>query len=97
MKLLRHLQRSAEAWERVDGLRITAEQHRRAERIMLGYIAHLLERKLASVDFIRRLRQFFGDQIKRISADEEARVVLSFAVGGSGDEGHGLAAKPGFP
>ncbi|MCY3914973.1 MAG: DNA repair protein RecO [Chloroflexi bacterium] len=58
LKLLRHLQRSAEAWERVSSLRVTAEQHQRAERIMLGYIAHLLERKLESVDFIRRLRQF---------------------------------------
>jgi len=58
LKLLRHLQRSADAWERVNSLRITAGQHQRAERIMLGYIAHLLERKLESVDFIRRLRQF---------------------------------------
>ena len=58
LKLLRHLQRSAGAWEQVSSLRITAGQHNRAERIMLGYIAHLLERKLESVDFIRRLRQF---------------------------------------
>ena len=58
LKLLRHLQRSAKAWERVNSLRVTSGQHSRAETIMLGYIAHLLERKLASVDFIRRLRQF---------------------------------------
>ncbi len=58
LKLLRHLQRSADAWERVNSLRITSGQHNRAETIMLGYIAHLLERKLESVDFIRRLRQF---------------------------------------
>ena len=58
LKLLRHLQRSADAWERVNSLRITAGQHNRAEAIMLGYITHLLERKLESVDFIRRLRQF---------------------------------------
>ena len=58
LKLLRHLQRSADAWERVNSLRITAGQHNRAEAIMLGYIMHLLERKLESVDFIRRLRQF---------------------------------------
>ncbi len=58
LKLLRHLQRSADAWERVNSLRVNTEQHKRAERIMLGYIGHLLERKLASVDFIRRLRQF---------------------------------------
>ena len=58
LKLLRHVQRSADAWERVSSLRVTSAQHSRAERIMLGYIAHLLERKLESVDFIRRLRQF---------------------------------------
>lgn len=58
LKLLRHLQRSAAAWDQVSSLRVTAEQHNRAERIMLGYLAHLLERKLESVDFIRRLRQF---------------------------------------
>ncbi len=58
LKLLRHLQRSAEAWERVGSLRITAGEHHGVELIMLGYIAHLLERKLESVDFIRRLRQF---------------------------------------
>ena len=58
LKLLRHLQRSAEAWEQVSSLRVTAGEHGRAERIMLGYIAHLLERRLESIDFIRRLRQF---------------------------------------
>ena len=56
LKLLRHLQRSAGAYERVNSLRISAEQHGKAEGIMLGYIMHLLERKLVSVDFIRRLR-----------------------------------------
>ena len=58
LKLLRHLQRSADAWGRVNSLRISPKQHNRAEAIMLGYIMHLLERKLESVDFIRRLRQF---------------------------------------
>ena len=56
LKLLRHLQRSAGAWERLTSLRINAGQHARAEGIMLGYIMHLLERKLESVEFIRRLR-----------------------------------------
>ena len=58
LKLLRHLQRSAEDWGRVNSLQISAGQHNRAEAILLGYITHLLERKLESVDFIRRLRQF---------------------------------------
>ena len=58
LKLLRHLQRSADTYERVNGLRIMPAQHDNADQIMLGYIAHLLERKLESIDFIRRLRQF---------------------------------------
>ena len=57
LKLLRHLQRSSESYDGVSSLRITPDLHLRAERIMLGYITHLLERKLESVDFIRRLRR----------------------------------------
>ena len=59
LKLLRHLQRSA-SYAGVSSLRITPAQHQRAERIMLGYMAHLLERKLESVDFIQRLRRQFS-------------------------------------
>ncbi len=61
LKLLRHLQRSADDYERVSSLRITDDLHARAERIMLGYSTHLLERRLESVAFIRRLRQFADD------------------------------------
>ena len=57
LKLLRHLQRSAYDFAAVANLRISADQHRRAERLMLGYIAHLLESKLQSIDFIQRLRR----------------------------------------
>ena len=57
LKLLRHLQRSAGDFAAVASLRVSAEQHSRAERIMLGYIAHLLESKLQSIDFIQRLRR----------------------------------------
>ena len=60
LRLLRHLQRSVETYAAVSSLRITASQHQRAERIMLGYVAHLLERKLESVDFIQRLRRQFA-------------------------------------
>ncbi len=56
LKLLRHLQRSADAYKRVNSLRISTALHSKVEAIMLGYIMHLLERKLESVDFIRRLR-----------------------------------------
>lgn len=57
LKILRHLQRSAGNYDRVASLRLTARQHAHVERILLGYIAHLLESKLQSVDFIRRLRR----------------------------------------
>ena len=57
LKLLRHLQRSASNFQAVASLRISAAQHAHAERIMLGYLAHLLESKLQSIDFIQRLRR----------------------------------------
>ena len=57
LKLLRHLQRSVDSYAGVRSLRVTADLHQRAERIMLGYVSHLLERRLESVDFIHRLRR----------------------------------------
>jgi len=62
LKLLRHLQRSVESYAAVSSLRVTARQHQRAERIMLSYMSHLLERKLESVDFIHRLRRQFSQR-----------------------------------
>ena len=56
LKLLRHLQRNAEKYAEVASLRLSAEEHLRAERLMLAYIAHLLERRLVSVAFLQRLR-----------------------------------------
>lgn len=55
LKLLRHFQRSA--YMQVASLQIPESVHNEAERIMLDYIAHILERRLQSVDFIRRLRR----------------------------------------
>ncbi len=57
LKLLRHLQRNATTYARVDSLRLSLAQHEKVERLMLAYIVYLLERKLESVDFIRRLRR----------------------------------------
>jgi DNA repair protein RecO (recombination protein O) len=54
LKLLRHLQRSSYA--QVSGLTITLTLHDDLERLMLGYLTYLLERRLQSVEFIRRLR-----------------------------------------
>jgi len=55
LKLLRHLQRSS--FEKVALLQISTSLHNDLERLMLGYIIHLLERRLQSVDFIRRIRR----------------------------------------
>ena len=60
LRLLRHLQRSADDYGQVRDLRITGGQHQRAEQIMLAYIMHLLERRLESIAFIQRLREFSG-------------------------------------
>ncbi|MFO7322641.1 MAG: DNA repair protein RecO [Chloroflexota bacterium] len=55
LKLLRHMQRSP--FSKVRSLKVASNLHEDAERILLGYITFLLERRLESVDFIRRLRQ----------------------------------------
>jgi DNA repair protein RecO (recombination protein O) len=54
LKLLRHLQRSP--YHHVKTLAISPALHDDIERIMLGYITAVLERRLQSVDFIRRIR-----------------------------------------
>jgi DNA repair protein RecO (recombination protein O) len=54
LKVLRHLQRSE--YTHIKSLNISLPLHDDLERIMLGYITHLLERKLQSIDFIRRIR-----------------------------------------
>ena len=51
---LRALQR--EPWERVKALQFSPLQHVELERLMLAYLVTLLESRLQSVDFIRRLR-----------------------------------------
>jgi DNA repair protein RecO (recombination protein O) len=55
LKLLRHVQRSRYADLRTLNISINLADD--AERVLLGYITYVLERRLQSVDFIRRLRQ----------------------------------------
>jgi DNA repair protein RecO (recombination protein O) len=55
LKLLRHLQRSS--YKQVADLKIPDHVHQDTERIMHGYIRYVLESRLQSVDFIRRVRQ----------------------------------------
>ena len=54
LKLMRHIQRSH--WSKVRSLEIAPVLHEETERLLLGYITHLLERRLQSIDFIRRVR-----------------------------------------
>ena len=54
LKVLRHLQRSP--YTRVKELQVNSSLHDDLERVMQGYITYLLERRLQSADFIRRLR-----------------------------------------
>lgn len=54
LKLLRHMQRSP--YSHVKSLNVLKALHADVERVMLGYITYILERKLQSVDFIRRIR-----------------------------------------
>jgi DNA repair protein RecO (recombination protein O) len=54
-KVLRYLQR--ETWEQVQGLQLKTATGRQVESLLQGYITFVLERKLKSVDFIRKLRQ----------------------------------------
>jgi DNA repair protein RecO (recombination protein O) len=54
LKLLRYMQRSP--YQQVKALDVTPALHDDAERILLGYVTYILERRLQSPDFIRRVR-----------------------------------------
>lgn len=55
LKILRHMQRSP--FDRVRTLQLSPKLHADLERIMMGYITFILERRLQSVDFIYQLRR----------------------------------------
>ena len=55
LKLLRHVQRSRYA--SLQNVTVSTALADDADRVLLGYITALLERRLQSVEFIRRLRQ----------------------------------------
>ncbi len=54
LKLLRHLQRSS--YTNIKALQVDLRLHDDLERVLQGYITYVLERRLQSADFIRRLR-----------------------------------------
>lgn len=55
LKLLRYFQRSS--YQQVATLSMSNSLHLDVERIMLGYLSYILESRVQSVDFIRRLRK----------------------------------------
>lgn len=54
LKVLRHLQRSP--YHQISKTRIPDGVHTDVERVMIGYIRYILESRLQSVDFIRRIQ-----------------------------------------
>lgn len=55
LKVLRYLQ--TEPWENVAGLQLNPATRQHVESLLLGYITFVLERRLKSVDFLRKLRR----------------------------------------
>jgi DNA repair protein RecO (recombination protein O) len=55
LKILRYLQ--TRSWEAVNVLQISTPLHLELERLMLVYITFLLEQRLQSADFLKRLRR----------------------------------------
>jgi DNA repair protein RecO (recombination protein O) len=55
LKVLRYLQ--TESWENAAKLQLTPTTRQQVETLLLGYITFLLERRLKSVDFLKRLRR----------------------------------------
>lgn len=54
LKVLRHLQRSS--WEDVSRLTVRPEVMRKVDNLLYRYLVHVLERRLMSADFLRRLQ-----------------------------------------
>ncbi len=55
LKVLRFLQ--TRPWEQVAGVQLKADTRRAVENLLLQYITFTLEKKLKSVDFLRKLRK----------------------------------------
>lgn len=68
LKLMRHMQRSP--YSHVRALVIEPALHDDIERVLLGYILYLLERKLESVDFIRQLRRQTAREQTRLAHND---------------------------
>ncbi len=55
LKILRYMQ--TRPWDAIRVLNISPALHAEIERVMLAYLTHLLERRLQSAEFLKRLRR----------------------------------------
>lgn len=55
LKTLRYMQ--TRPWDAITVLNISGSLHLELERLLLAYLTHILEQRLQSVDFLRRLRR----------------------------------------
>jgi len=55
LKVLRYMQ--TQPWGAVQAVNIGAMLHLELERLMLAYLTYVLEQRLQSVEFLRRLRR----------------------------------------
>ena len=55
LKVLRYLQ--TESWEKTANLQLTPTTRQQVETLLLNYLTFVLERRLKSIDFLKRLRR----------------------------------------
>ena len=55
LKTLRYMQ--TRPWDAITVLNISGALHLELERLLLAYVTHILEQRLQSVDFLKRLRR----------------------------------------
>lgn len=60
LKVLRYMQ--SRSWDAVKVLQISGPLHLELERLLLAYLTYLLEQRLQSVEFLRRLRREAADE-----------------------------------
>lgn len=78
LKLLRHMQRSP--FSHVKSLNISNALNAEVEKILLGYVTYVLERRLESIEFIRRLRTYSPKAAPTPSASSAPATTVSANV-----------------
>jgi DNA repair protein RecO (recombination protein O) len=78
LKLMRHFQRSN--FERAVAPRVSQQIQSEVEATMLSYITYLLERRLNTPGFIRRIRDFDGEDGVYQAESSKANIATSTAI-----------------